>query len=294
MGERPPRHPPPHPGPLRPRGPEGSLRLRAERQLAEAAALEPVAPVHPAAGGDLAADGGDHAGRHRRLSVSAALGLARGRLSDDPGADLLSRRQPRCDDLVGDGAARSAVRPDAGPQPDVVDQLGRRLGHHPAVQPRARASMSPSRRSRRRSTRPAICCPSDLPAPPIYAKVNPADAPILTLALTSKTMPLTAGRGPRRHAPGAEDLAADRGRPRQHQRRPPPGGAHPGQSAPARRLWPQHRRSAHDARQRQRQHAQGQFRRAEPRLYTINANDQLQKASRLHAISWSPTATARR
>ncbi|MCC7347761.1 MAG: MdtB/MuxB family multidrug efflux RND transporter permease subunit [Variibacter sp.] len=33
--------------------------------------------------------------------------------------------------------------------------------------------------------------PSDLPAPPIYAKVNPADAPILTLALTSKTVPLT-------------------------------------------------------------------------------------------------------
>ena len=32
--------------------------------------------------------------------------------------------------------------------------------------------------------------PTDLPAPPIYAKVNPADAPILTLALTSKTMPL--------------------------------------------------------------------------------------------------------
>jgi multidrug efflux pump len=33
--------------------------------------------------------------------------------------------------------------------------------------------------------------PSDLPAPPIYAKVNPADAPIMTLGLTSKTMPLT-------------------------------------------------------------------------------------------------------
>jgi multidrug efflux pump len=32
--------------------------------------------------------------------------------------------------------------------------------------------------------------PSDLPAPPIYAKVNPADAPILTLAITSKTLPL--------------------------------------------------------------------------------------------------------
>jgi len=42
--------------------------------------------------------------------------------------------------------------------------------------------------------------PSDLPAPPIYAKVNPADAPILTLALTSATMPL----------PQVEDLANTR------------------------------------------------------------------------------------
>src|SRR5581483_8412532 len=33
--------------------------------------------------------------------------------------------------------------------------------------------------------------PSDLPAPPIYNKVNPADAPILSLAITSKTLPLT-------------------------------------------------------------------------------------------------------
>ena len=33
--------------------------------------------------------------------------------------------------------------------------------------------------------------PSDLPAPPIYAKVNPADAPILTLGIVSKTLPLT-------------------------------------------------------------------------------------------------------
>src|ERR1700733_6645713 len=33
--------------------------------------------------------------------------------------------------------------------------------------------------------------PSDLPAPPIYAKVNPADAPIITLGLISKTLPLT-------------------------------------------------------------------------------------------------------
>jgi multidrug efflux pump len=33
--------------------------------------------------------------------------------------------------------------------------------------------------------------PADLPAPPVYAKVNPADAPVLTLAITSDTVPLT-------------------------------------------------------------------------------------------------------
>ncbi len=33
--------------------------------------------------------------------------------------------------------------------------------------------------------------PADLPTPPIYSKVNPADAPILTLGITSSTMPLS-------------------------------------------------------------------------------------------------------
>ena len=32
--------------------------------------------------------------------------------------------------------------------------------------------------------------PPDLPAPPVYSKVNPADTPILTLGITSKTLPL--------------------------------------------------------------------------------------------------------
>src|SRR5271167_1815755 len=42
--------------------------------------------------------------------------------------------------------------------------------------------------------------PVDLANPPVYSKVNPADAPILTLALTSSTMPL----------PQVEDLADTR------------------------------------------------------------------------------------
>src|SRR3989454_515674 len=37
----------------------------------------------------------------------------------------------------------------------------------------------------------AAFLPRDLPSPPIYSKVNPADTPVLTLALTSDTLPLT-------------------------------------------------------------------------------------------------------
>ncbi|HEX2540398.1 MAG TPA: efflux RND transporter permease subunit [Caldimonas sp.] len=37
----------------------------------------------------------------------------------------------------------------------------------------------------------ASLLPADLPAPPVYAKVNPADAPVLTLAISSETVPLT-------------------------------------------------------------------------------------------------------
>lgn len=36
----------------------------------------------------------------------------------------------------------------------------------------------------------ATLLPNDLPAPPIYAKINPADAPVMTLAVMSNTLPL--------------------------------------------------------------------------------------------------------
>ena len=52
--------------------------------------------------------------------------------------------------------------------------------------------------------------PRTLPAPPTYSKSNPADTPILTLAVSSDTLPLDAGRRLRRLDPGAEDLAGRR------------------------------------------------------------------------------------
>ena len=119
--------------------------------------------------------------------------------------------------------------------------------------------------------------PSDLPAPPIYAKVNPADAPILTLALTSKTMPL----------PQVEDLADTRlaqkisqlarRRPGQHQRRPAPGGAHPGRHAQLAAYGlniDDLRTTIANANVNT---PKGNFD-GPTRAYTINANDQLQNA----------------
>src|SRR5438128_6557971 len=46
----------------------------------------------------------------------------------------------------------------------------------------------------------ATYLPRDLPNPPVYSKTNPADAPVLTLALTSQTLPL----------PKVQDLADTR------------------------------------------------------------------------------------
>ncbi len=48
--------------------------------------------------------------------------------------------------------------------------------------------------------RPPRFFPTNLPVPPIYSKTNPADAPILTLAITSTTVPL----------PKVEELAETR------------------------------------------------------------------------------------
>ncbi len=109
--------------------------------------------------------------------------------------------------------------------------------------------------------------PSDLPAPPIYAKVNPADAPIITLAISSKTLPLTQ----------VQDLADTRlaqkisqvgGRGAGvGQRRQPPGCADSGEHARAGVVWPEYRRLAHHHFEPERQHAEGQFRRPVARLH---------------------------
>ena len=90
--------------------------------------------------------------------------------------------------------------------------------------------------------------PPDLPTPPFYSKTNPADTPILTLALTSKTMAAFQSGGSGRHSPGAQDLATCRASGLvTHQRRPKARGADPGQPHHAGFLRPQSGRRAQSA-----------------------------------------------
>ena len=117
--------------------------------------------------------------------------------------------------------------------------------------------------------------PTNLPVPPIYSKTNPADAPILTLAITSTTVPL----------PKVEELAETRMAQRISQLKGVglvsiSGGQRPAvrvQANPvgARVLRPEPRGAADGARQRQCESGQRQFRRPD-QAWTINDNDQLQ------------------
>ena len=103
--------------------------------------------------------------------------------------------------------------------------------------------------------------PNDLPQPPVYNKVNPADTPVLTLAITSPTMPLPDVLRPGRYARRAEVVAAARRRPRQPRRRSASRRPHPGQSSGAGRAQPEPAEPAQCDLGRQRQPAEGQLRR---------------------------------
>ena len=124
--------------------------------------------------------------------------------------------------------------------------------------------------------------PADLPAPPVYAKVNPADAPVLTLAISSETLPLTevqnlvntrlAQKISQVSGVGLVSLS----------RRPAPGGAHPGRHPRAGRQRHRARHLAHRDRRGQLERREGQHRRAQARLL-----DQLERPS------WSRSTTTR-
>ena len=200
------------------------------------------------------------------VRVPAGLLAARRRLSDHPGADLLPRRQPAGDGDHGDCAARGAAGRDSRACADDLLQLRRRLGHHLAVrsvaEPRRRRAERPAGHQRGQqlpAERPARAADlregqSGRPADPDaggHLQVDVADP----------------AAGHRQQPPRHEDFRSAGRRPRDPIRRQ--RARRPGRSGPAEagRLRAEYRRSAHAARQRQRQPAEGQFRRAGPGLH---------------------------
>ena len=79
--------------------------------------------------------------------------------------------------------------------------------------------------------------PTDLPNPPIYNKVNPADAPILTLGADFRFAASVESRRSRGYFAGAENFATARRWTGFDQRRPEAGGAHSGEPDGAGFVW---------------------------------------------------------
>ena len=124
-----------------------------------------------------------------------------------------------------------------GLEPDDVDEFGWQLGDHAAVRAGSEHRCGGAGGAGGDQLRRSTYLPTDLPNPPIYSKVNPADAPILTLALTSDSLPLVEGGGPGGHCAGAEDLAAAGRGAGVDQRRTEAGSADPGESDGAGVVW---------------------------------------------------------
>src|ERR1700722_8554882 len=103
------------------------------KQAREGQLRESIAAIYPATGGDVPADGGDVSGGRRCVLPASRVGSARGGLSDDPGADILSGGESGCGGVGGNGSSRKAIRTGCGTEPDDIDERGRSFGDRDAI-----------------------------------------------------------------------------------------------------------------------------------------------------------------
>ena len=175
------------------------------------------------------------------ISVS---GVAAGREPGDHGGD---RRH----------AARAPARPHRRRHRDDLVELARLDRASRCSSISTATSTAPRATCRRRSTRRASLLPTGLPSNPTYRKVNPADAPIMILALTSDTMT----QGQMYDAAStilAQKLSQVEGVGQVERRRQlAAGGARRAQSDGAEQVRHRPRGRARRARRRQRQPAEG-------------------------------------
>ena len=176
----------------------------------------------------------------------------------------LPGRQPRDDGLERRrrSSARSAPSPAStrSPRPARRD---RRASTSSSTS--ARTSTPPRARCRRRSTPRGRCCRARLPGMPSYRKINPSQAPIMILALTSQHEDDERDLRPRLDRARAEGGAGHRRRRRHRRRRLAAGGARRAAAERARPLRHLARRGAPAIGERQPAAAQGRCRRRRAR-----------------------------
>ena len=209
----------------------GGAERAARRAPRPRGSSEHLRAVHPAAGRDDAADDRPAARGHRRLSRSCRSRRCR------RSTTRRSSSRRTCPGASAETMASAVTTP-----------LERQFGQMPSLAQMTSVSSFGSSQitlqftldrnidAAEQDVQAAInaasnLLPRTLPAPPTYSKSNPADTPILTLAVSSRHAAARAGRRLRRLDPRAEDLAGLRRRPRDAQRRAEAGGARAGRSA---------------------------------------------------------------
>ena len=145
--------------------------------------------VHPPPGRDDAAHDRHRARRHasafRLLPVSPLPQVDFPTISV---SGVAARREPRDDGVDRRDAARARARPHRRRHRDHLVELARHRRASRCSSISTATSTAPRATCRPRSTPRAALLPTNLPSNPTYRKVNPADAPIMILALTSDTM----------------------------------------------------------------------------------------------------------
>ena len=156
---------------------------------AEDGSHEHLTPVHRAAGRHGAAHGGRAAVGAAGLPAAARVGAAAGRLPDDPLLTFFPGASPE----VMTSAVTAPLERQFGQMPGLDQMSSTSSGGASVIT--LRFALEKPIEVAEQEVQAAInaantLLPNDLPQPPVYNKVNPADTPVLTLAITSKTMPL--------------------------------------------------------------------------------------------------------
>ena len=163
-----------------------------ERHPPRAPPEQHLRPIHRPPDRHLAAGARHPVVRRARLQLAPRLRPARGGLPHHPGHHPAPRRRPGNRRDPDHRLPGTPVRPDPRPGHDDLVIAPRAPARSPCNSTSAAAWIPPPRTCRPRSTPRPAPCRSTCPTRRSTAKVNPADAPILTIALTSDLLPIAA------------------------------------------------------------------------------------------------------